>query len=141
MQMCCNEIMWNTRAFYATEGEQAYLNYGKQDEAFQEEVSRLIITAQYYGALRLAALRATASSPRRIFLMPLGEGVFNNKSKTIAGAICTAVELLHKERNYSGTNGACWGVLGIFKFSISNCQVFNVSEIQFSIYKFPMFTF
>merc|ERR1711907_697262 len=73
---------------------QAYLNYGKEDHAFQEEVSRLVITGQYYGALRLAALRATASCPRRIFLMPLGGGVFNNRTTTIAGAVSTAIELL-----------------------------------------------
>jgi len=76
---------------------QAYLNYGKEDRAFQEEVSRLVIAGQYYGALRVAASRATVSSPKRIFLMPLGGGVFNNRSETIAGAISTAVEMLQSD--------------------------------------------
>lgn len=76
---------------------QAYQNYDKQDRAFQEEVSRLLIAGQYYGAMRLAASRATASCPRRIFLMPLGGGVFNNRSETIAGAVSTAIDMLLAE--------------------------------------------
>lgn len=76
---------------------QAYLNYQKKDGAFQEEVSRLAISAQYYGALRLAASRATKESPMRVFVMPLGGGVFNNRSETIAGSISIAIELLHHE--------------------------------------------
>lgn len=86
---------------------QAYLNAGKVDATFQQEVGRLAIVAQYFGALRLAALRgaaagsgsAAAAAPARarVFLMPLGGGVFNNRVEAIAGAISTAVELLQLE--------------------------------------------
>jgi len=73
----------------------AYLNKDKVDATFQEEVSRLMITAQYYGALRLASLQGP--SRKKIYLMPLGGGVFNNRSETIAGAISTAIEILAAE--------------------------------------------
>jgi hypothetical protein len=76
---------------------QAYLNLGKADRAFQEEVSRLAIAAQYYGAFRLAASRAKKSPPQRIFVMPLGGGVFNNRPETIAGSISIAIDLLHSD--------------------------------------------
>jgi len=79
---------------------QAYQNCKKEDPHFQEEVSRLIITAQYYGAMRLAAQRAMSLKPpcpKRIFLMPLGGGVFNNTSRTIIGAVSRAIDLLCKE--------------------------------------------
>jgi len=71
---------------------QAYLNKGRADAAFQEEVSRLIIFAQYYGAMRIAAL--TKQPRTKIFLMPLGGGVFNNRYETIVGAVSSAIEAL-----------------------------------------------
>jgi len=74
---------------------QAYLNRENRDLAFQEEVGRLVILGQYYGALRLAAQR---DSPRtRIVLMPLGGGVFNNRPAVIMEAMSTAIELLAKD--------------------------------------------
>ena len=54
----------------------AYLNAGNLDVAFQDEIGRLFIVAQYYGALRLAL-----EGSSRIFLMPLGGGVFNNRAE------------------------------------------------------------
>jgi len=94
-----SEATHTVSLFYASAVPvQAYLNTGKKDRAFQEEVGRLAIAAQYYGALRVAAATAEARSSRyRIFLMPLGGGVFNNRMEVIAGAICTAVEMLHNE--------------------------------------------
>ncbi|CAJ1357421.1 unnamed protein product [Effrenium voratum] len=74
----------------------AYLNAGNLDVAFQEEVGRLVIAAQYFGALRLAALGSKPGT-RRIFLMPLGGGVFNNRAELIVGALATALELLALE--------------------------------------------
>mmetsp|Transcript_29101 Transcript_29101/g.53052 ORF Transcript_29101/g.53052 Transcript_29101/m.53052 type:complete len:739 (+) Transcript_29101:33-2249(+) len=72
----------------------AYMNRVRSTDQleFQTEVGRLFLIAQYYGALRAAV--AEAGPPRRVFLMPLGGGVFNNRLEVIVGAISTAVDLL-----------------------------------------------
>jgi len=67
------------------------MNSGRKDRGFQQEFGRLILVGQYYGALRRAAVHGNR---QKIFLMPLGGGVFNNSIEAIAGAISTAVELL-----------------------------------------------
>eukprot|EP00746_Dinoflagellata_sp_MGD_P077537 gnl/MRDRNA2_/MRDRNA2_31098_c0_seq1.p1 gnl/MRDRNA2_/MRDRNA2_31098_c0~~gnl/MRDRNA2_/MRDRNA2_31098_c0_seq1.p1 ORF type:complete len:748 (-),score=140.47 gnl/MRDRNA2_/MRDRNA2_31098_c0_seq1:53-2296(-) len=77
----------------------AYSNRGKVSRAFQTEVGRLFIVAQYYGALRMAAtiMPKESTSLVRVFLMPLGGGVFNNRLETIVSALSTAIELLAAE--------------------------------------------
>lgn len=79
---------------------QAYCNSRKQDEAFQQEVGRLVIAAQYYGALckTLDMPSGGRPSPRRVFLMPLGGGVFNNRIESICDAMSVAVEQLVIDR-------------------------------------------
>ncbi|CAE7227339.1 unnamed protein product, partial [Symbiodinium natans] len=72
----------------------AYLNAGNMDVAFQEEISRLVILSQYFGALRLAAAAATPPAKQRVVLMPLGGGVFNNRAEVIVGALVTALQVL-----------------------------------------------
>jgi len=77
---------------------QTYLNAKGHDRALQEEVGRLIIAGQYYGALRAAADRGKCIGSRvRVILMPLGGGVFNNRPEVIAGAMATAVDLLSND--------------------------------------------
>eukprot|EP00435_Cladocopium_sp_Y103_P045259 s1781_g12.t4 len=75
----------------------AYLNAGNLDVPFQEEVGRLVIISQYLGALRLAAMGPDPTSRQRIFLMPLGGGVFNNRPEVIVGALGTALDLLAQQ--------------------------------------------
>ncbi|CAK9077000.1 Conjugated bile acid hydrolase (CBAH) (Bile salt hydrolase) (BSH) (CBAH-1) (Choloylglycine hydrolase) [Durusdinium trenchii] len=72
----------------------AYLNAGNLDVPFQEEVGRLVIVSQYFGALRLAYEAAKPGTKQKIFLMPLGGGVFNNRAEVILGALGTALDLL-----------------------------------------------
>lgn len=78
---------------------QAYLNRGGRDELpVQREVASLVLMAQYLGALKAAAAdegsRSKARDRTRIFLMPLGGGVFNNDWSDIFAGMCKAVELL-----------------------------------------------
>jgi len=74
---------------------QAYLNRDCSERSFQEEVGRLVIVGQYLGALRAALGAAQLRAARvRVFLMPLGGGVFNNRAEVIADAMSSAVELL-----------------------------------------------
>ena len=64
----------------------SYLNQGGKVD-FQAKVSELILIGQYYGALKYAAesQRHKGSTTRRkVFLMPLGGGVFNNPWDIIA---------------------------------------------------------
>eukprot|EP00746_Dinoflagellata_sp_MGD_P019402 gnl/MRDRNA2_/MRDRNA2_145099_c0_seq1.p1 gnl/MRDRNA2_/MRDRNA2_145099_c0~~gnl/MRDRNA2_/MRDRNA2_145099_c0_seq1.p1 ORF type:complete len:690 (+),score=137.11 gnl/MRDRNA2_/MRDRNA2_145099_c0_seq1:71-2140(+) len=76
----------------------AYMNRFKVKDQipFQEEIGRLILVGQYYGAIRLAIQRSLGQKAK-IFMMPLGGGVFNNKVEVIAGAISTAIEMLATE--------------------------------------------
>ncbi|CAE7685012.1 SPBP8B7.23, partial [Symbiodinium necroappetens] len=54
-----------------------------------------VLRAQYYGALKHAARKAEASKTRRkVYLMPLGGGVFNNSWELIARSMATAIEML-----------------------------------------------
>jgi len=71
---------------------QAYLNESG-DQDFQVGVAEAVLIAQYYGALRTAARSATGGR-RRVFLMPLGGGVFNIPLESIAKGMSLAVELL-----------------------------------------------
>jgi len=74
---------------------QAYVNKGvdSEQEAFQVQISEAVLFAQYFGAMKMAARRGRA----RIFLAPLGGGVFNNPWESIAKSIALAVEALEEE--------------------------------------------
>lgn len=77
-----------------------YLNPAKDaaHNAFMKSVAEMVLVAQYYGALKHAASRETlAAGKRLVYLMPLGGGVFNNSSDSIARAMSRAVELLSPE--------------------------------------------
>mmetsp|Transcript_47609 Transcript_47609/g.126282 ORF Transcript_47609/g.126282 Transcript_47609/m.126282 type:complete len:145 (+) Transcript_47609:2-436(+) len=56
-----------------------------------------ILVAQYYGALKTAASRAEPGTTAKVFLMPLGGGVFNNSFDSIGKSISMAVEMLTDE--------------------------------------------
>jgi len=62
----------------------------------QEAVAAILLRGAYYGAIRLALeYYAQQTSPSRIkvFLMPVGGGVFNNSMSSIARCISEAIEL------------------------------------------------
>lgn len=64
----------------------SYLNGGGNVE-FQTKVAELILIGQYHGALRYAAEHQRhkgVTSRRKVFLMPLGGGVFSNPWDIIA---------------------------------------------------------
>lgn len=63
-------------------------------EQFQRRIAEAMLTAQYYGALRLASRRRHVVT---VFLMPLGLGIFNNTWESIATSISLAVEMLGDE--------------------------------------------
>ncbi|CAL1154271.1 unnamed protein product [Cladocopium goreaui] len=72
---------------------QAYMNKGPKaaNRAFQECVARRILTAQYFGALKHAAEWASEKKlQRKVFLMPLGGGVFNNPWESICSSMANA---------------------------------------------------
>jgi len=83
--------------------------------AWQQEVGSHALRGAYFGALRLAlegagstpsatkglpamkAMKAMAAAPKRkVFLMPLGGGVFNNSPAAIAQSLSEALELANK---------------------------------------------
>mmetsp|Transcript_89232 Transcript_89232/g.168109 ORF Transcript_89232/g.168109 Transcript_89232/m.168109 type:complete len:357 (+) Transcript_89232:22-1092(+) len=69
---------------------------GRQYEAFQQKVSSLLLRGAYFGAIRLAleSHRSAEKTPRtKVYLMPLGGGVFNNARAEIARSVSEAVEL------------------------------------------------
>lgn len=91
---------------------QAYLNAGRPDqEEFQVALSEAFIFAQYYGALKAAAQphKHLPGQRVKVFLMPLGGGVFNNPWTTIAAGISQAVEALsHDERARLDIRALTW---------------------------------
>eukprot|EP00930_Biecheleria_cincta_P002160 TRINITY_DN103193_c0_g1_i1.p1 TRINITY_DN103193_c0_g1~~TRINITY_DN103193_c0_g1_i1.p1 ORF type:complete len:367 (+),score=67.55 TRINITY_DN103193_c0_g1_i1:66-1166(+) len=86
---------------------EAYLNRPTTPlhKAFHDKVAESVLVAQYYGALKAAAKssgEAAKSSgpgkaPVKVFLMPLGGGVFNNSWESIAKSMSVAVEMLGQE--------------------------------------------
>eukprot|EP00931_Biecheleriopsis_adriatica_P067676 TRINITY_DN41773_c0_g1_i1.p1 TRINITY_DN41773_c0_g1~~TRINITY_DN41773_c0_g1_i1.p1 ORF type:complete len:376 (+),score=66.34 TRINITY_DN41773_c0_g1_i1:116-1129(+) len=68
----------------------AYLNSGTTD--FDLDVAELVLIAQYYGSLKFAADHSPPGT--KIFLMPLGGGVFSNPWPRIASGMARAVEML-----------------------------------------------
>lgn len=77
----------------------SYLNR-EGDSKFQSAVAELFLVAQYYGALRYAAQAELAqknevkTKPRKVFLMPLGTGVFHNSWEVIARSMAKAIQML-----------------------------------------------
>eukprot|EP00438_Fugacium_kawagutii_P003440 Skav200193 [mRNA] locus=scaffold2383:258823:262117:+ [translate_table: standard] len=74
----------------------SYLNQGGNVE-FQTKVAELILIGQYHGALRYAAEHQRhkgVTSRRKVFLMPLGGGVFSNPWDIIAKSMAKAIQLL-----------------------------------------------
>ena len=76
-----------------------YLNRSSRaDEKEQAAASALLIGVQYLAALRHAAEIALQSGRRRrVVLLPLGAGVFNNQRKHVALALEWALAQLHDE--------------------------------------------
>ncbi|CAK0826955.1 unnamed protein product [Prorocentrum cordatum] len=75
--------------------------FGDEDvQKFQLHVAEVVLVAQYYGALQIAACRAAAAGRKaKVFLMPLGGGVFNNPWEVIVKAMALAAELLAEEEH------------------------------------------
>ncbi|CAK9106738.1 Hypothetical protein SCF082_LOCUS50016 [Durusdinium trenchii] len=74
----------------------SYLNRDGDSE-YQTKVAELLLVAQYYGALKHAATTAKDSGHggrRKVFLMPLGTGVFHNSWEIIAKSMAKAVQML-----------------------------------------------
>eukprot|EP00435_Cladocopium_sp_Y103_P047214 s1060_g13.t2 len=76
------------------------------DSEYQMKVAELLLVAQYYGALKYAAESMRDSgrpaSPsgrrtRKVYLMPLGTGVFHNSWEMIAKSMAKAVQMLDSE--------------------------------------------
>ena len=75
----------------------SYMNRGLSDPKYQADIAELILIAQYYGALKHAAIVAAEKGmKRKVYLMPLGGGVFNNPWKIIARSMARALEMLAK---------------------------------------------
>jgi hypothetical protein len=76
----------------------SYLNRtsNREELAFQAEVAETVLVGQYFGALKMAAERCS-SAKQKVFLMPLGGGVFNNDWESIAKSMALAVEMLTPE--------------------------------------------
>jgi len=72
-------------------------NNGYGDAGMQIQVAGATLVAQYYGALSIAARRGSPSSPRVVYLMPLGGGVFENPPDIIVKGMSLAVEMLTPE--------------------------------------------
>eukprot|EP00435_Cladocopium_sp_Y103_P046426 s3366_g13.t1 len=76
----------------------AYLNQEGSERSleFQTQVAELFLVAQYYAALKYAAESAgrLRRTRRRVYLMPLGGGVFNNPWEIIARSMAKALQML-----------------------------------------------
>lgn len=74
-------------------------NFGDEKmKEFQSAIARLLLLTQYFGSLRTAANFARDRGRRsKVFLMPLGGGVFRNPWESIVESIARAVELLPAE--------------------------------------------
>lgn len=65
------------------------------DEKFQAKIARLILFAQYFGALKFATLLRTQGGGKvKILVMPLGGGVFRNSFDDIIRSFGCALEQL-----------------------------------------------
>jgi len=78
---------------------QSYVNMAgnPEVEAFHIQIAEAVLCAQYYGALVQTAQKTLSDGDDqrpRIFLMPLGGGVFNNPWESIARGMSCAVEML-----------------------------------------------
>lgn len=83
--------------------------YNNPNGEFVEYVAQQIRVAQYYGALKQAALfqkeRLKKDERLNIFLMKLGGGVFDNKLDHIIDSMFEAIDLLAMDENLSANLG------------------------------------
>lgn len=79
----------------------AYLNRpsNTHQAVLHTNIAEGVLMAQYYGALKTAAARhlPAAKTKTKVFLMPLGGGVFNNPWESIAKSMSVAVEMLRED--------------------------------------------
>lgn len=74
------------------------------DHEYQTQVAELMLVAQYYGALKYAAETTQKiveltprHRPRKVFLMPLGGGSFQNPWEIIGRSMAKAIQMLDHE--------------------------------------------
>merc|ERR1712151_1463944 len=74
----------------------AYLNRSTnaQEKKLHAKLVEAGLIAQYYGAIQHIAERTPRGSKTKVFMLPLGGGVFNNSWESIGTAMCQAAELL-----------------------------------------------
>merc|ERR1719330_860698 len=80
----------------------AYLNRAttKTEQKLHGKMAEAILVAQYYGALHQIAYsvwhnrNADRGNRTKVYLLPLGGGVFNNSWESIGRAMCLAVQML-----------------------------------------------
>lgn len=73
---------------------QQYTNMPKvaADIDFHRKIGKAMLVIQYYGAMALARKLGQT----KVFFMPLGGGVFNNRKEDIADAIISAMQMFEK---------------------------------------------
>merc|ERR1712194_21538 len=67
---------------------------GEIQKTLHQKAAEGILVAQYFGAMKTAAKRAEPGKKVKVFLMPLGGGVFNNSFDSIGKSMSKAVEML-----------------------------------------------
>jgi len=76
----------------------SYLNEARNDveERLHSKMAEAVLVAQYFGAMQRISLYAEAQGWKdvKVYLLPLGGGVFNNSWESIARAMAQAVELM-----------------------------------------------
>jgi hypothetical protein len=94
-------------------------------KALHNKVAEAILVAQYYGALKAAASKAKPGTKAKVFLMPLGGGVFNNSFGSIGKSISMAVEMLDDgDREKLTMEVLTWN--GNRNEAIETCQLLNM---------------
>jgi len=79
---------------------ESYLNFAtnKVESKLHQKIAEAILVAQYYGCLRKVAERTNTGETTKVYMLPLGGGVFNNSWPSITQAMCQAAELLADSR-------------------------------------------
>merc|ERR1719210_1319886 len=75
----------------------SYLNNARNDDEWKlhARIAEANLVGQYFGALQqIADLAKEQGAKRKVYLLPLGGGVFNNPWESIAMSMAQAVELL-----------------------------------------------
>jgi len=92
-----SEATHRVNLFYASAVPVQTYNNWNGDWDMQIQVAGSTLVAQYYGALSIAARQGTPTSPKVVYLMPLGGGVFENPPEIIVKGMSLAVEMLSQE--------------------------------------------